>query len=393
MARERWKDDIAYAMTPFKLITWPIGVWPLQIYDVYSLIRCVFGICCAGIMMILPCIEIYMGCTDAELNVDCLMLICCGMIGMLKMILFRIYANNLTDNYGSALNDYVTIKNGNQRSVMRRHAFMGRIICYFMICSCYVSCVIISLIPLLADNEFNINATGKNFRKYPIPSRCALGYFNLPNSIYRIIYFAQTIAMMLSSNTYMGNDAMFLNIILHICGQIKILKMNFIDVDVSSPKIYDRFNVLIKRHIYLIQMAKKLAEAISFVLLMQLLISSILLCIMGFQLILSLKTDNIAMTAKSSMVLSTFLAQLLLYSFIGDYLKSQMEEVGHTIYQSAWYDFPVKLMKNVIFVLMRTQSPIALRAGNFVVVNLSTYMSILKTSASYLSVLRVMIEI
>jgi len=93
------------------------------------------------------------------------------------------------------------------------------------------------------------------------------------------------------------------------------------------------------------------------------------------------------------MVLSTFLAQLLLYSFIGDYLKSQMEEVGHTIYQSAWYDFPVKLMKNVIFVLMRTQSPIALRAGNFVVVNLSTYMSILKTSASYLSVLRVMIEI
>jgi len=93
------------------------------------------------------------------------------------------------------------------------------------------------------------------------------------------------------------------------------------------------------------------------------------------------------------MVLSTFLTQLLLYSFIGDYLKSQMEEVGYTIYQSVWYDFPVKLMRNVIFVLMRTQSPIVLRAGNFVVVNLSTYMSILKTSASYLSVLRVMIEI
>jgi len=99
------------------------------------------------------------------------------------------------------------------------------------------------------------------------------------------------------------------------------------------------------------------------------------------------------MTTKSSMVLSTFLTQLLLYSFIGDYLKSQMEEVGYTIYQSVWYDFPVKLMRNVIFVLMRTQSPIVLRAGNFVVVNLSTYMSILKTSASYLSVLRVMIEI
>jgi len=163
-------------------------------------------------MVILPSIEIYMGCTDAELNVDCLMLICCGMIGVLKMILFRIYANNLTDNYGSALKDYLTIKNGNQRSVMRRHAFMGRTICYFMICSSYVSCMIISLIPLLANNEFSINATGKNFREYPIPSRCALGYFNPPNSIYRIIYLAQAIAMMLSSNTYIGNICLLFQI-------------------------------------------------------------------------------------------------------------------------------------------------------------------------------------
>jgi len=115
--------------------------------------------------------------------------------------------------------------------------------------------------------------------------------------------------------------------------------------------------------------------------------------LLGFQLILSLKIDNIAMTAKSSMMLGAFLGQLLLYSFIGDYLKYQMEGVGHIIYQSTWYDFPVKLKKNIIFLVMRSQSMIALRAGNLVVVNLPTYMNILKTSASYLSVLRVMIEI
>jgi len=46
MTREQWENDIAYAMTPFKLITWPIGAWPLQVYNFYSLIRCAFGICC-----------------------------------------------------------------------------------------------------------------------------------------------------------------------------------------------------------------------------------------------------------------------------------------------------------------------------------------------------------
>lgn len=91
------------------------------------------------------------------------------------------------------------------------------------------------------------------------------------------------------------------------------------------------------------------------------------------------------------MVQFTFLSQLTLYSFIGDYLKSQMEEVGFSIYQNAWYKFPTKLTRNLIFVIMRTENPVALYAGNFMV-NLSTYVSILKASISYLSVLRVMVE-
>jgi len=80
---------------------------------------------------------------------------------------------------------------------------------------------------------------------------------------------------------YEGNDSLFLNITLHMCGQVKILKANFIDFVGSSSQVYDRLNVLIQRHNCLIELAKELAESISFVLLTQLFISSILLCIMG----------------------------------------------------------------------------------------------------------------
>ena len=34
-----WNDDVAYAMTPFKLLTLPLGVWPLQKYNTFSLVR------------------------------------------------------------------------------------------------------------------------------------------------------------------------------------------------------------------------------------------------------------------------------------------------------------------------------------------------------------------
>ncbi|XP_070167626.1 odorant receptor 9a-like [Polyergus mexicanus] len=338
--------------------------------------------------------EIHMGCTDADQNIDSIMLIFCGVLGVLKTICFRIYAENLTNNYGSARDDYLTIKNTEHRAIMRRHAFIGRILSCFMVCFSYFSVTIYSLIPLLDDDKDNqMNITDEDVMlEYPMPSRCALEYFSVPESLHRIICFFEFIVLVLTCTCNHGNDSLFLNITLHICGQAKILKANFIDFDVSSSQVYDRFNALIQRNSYLIEMAKELANAISFVLLMQLFLSSILLCIMGFQFILALKRNDAVMMGKSFMVLCTFLTQLTVYSFVGDYLKSQMEEIGLFIYQSVWYDLPTKLTKNLIFVIMRAQFPVKLQAGNFIVVNLATYMSILKTSISYLSVLRVMIE-
>ncbi|XP_011878793.1 PREDICTED: uncharacterized protein LOC105568041 [Vollenhovia emeryi] len=397
MANKRWKDDVSYAMTPFKLLTWPIGVWPLQVYNVYSLLRCIFATCCVSLMVILPSMEVYMGCTDAEQNVDSLMLICCGILGVMKTVWFRVYSRNLTNNYNYALDDYLMIENAKQRTIMRKHASTARILCCFMLGFSYFSCIIYALIPLLGNdvNDINnrINVTNEDVLDYPVPSRCALEYFNAPTSIYRILCFIQAIALILTSTTNHGNDSMFLNVTLHICGQVEVLKSKFIDFDVTKPKVYERFTGLIKRHSYLIRRARQLADTISFVLLIQLFIISVQLCIMGFQFILALKVNDVVMAGKSIMVQCTFLLQLTLYSFIGDYLKSQMEEIGLSIYQNIWYNLPTKLLKNLVFIIMQTESPVTLKAGDFIVVNLSSYVSIIKASLSYLSVLRVMVKV
>ncbi|XP_025265643.1 odorant receptor 13a-like isoform X2 [Camponotus floridanus] len=372
---ERWKNDIAYAMTPFKLISWPIGVWPLQVYDIYSLLRCALGTFCASLVAILPFMELYMGCTDIEQNLDCLTLICCGFLGVLKTTWFRIYANSLINNYDSALNDYLTIDNIKERAIMRKHAFIGRILCYFLLGFSYFSCLMYAIIPFLDYEQDNrINITNRDVvLKYTVPSRCALEYLNFSPSMHKISCLVEAFIMIMGTSANPGNDALFFNIALHVCGQINILKIHFANFDVKSPQIYDRFNVLIQRHRYLIMLARELADLISLVLLMELFIISLLLCIIGFQLILALKINNTVIVGKSLMILSTFLTQLMLYSFIGNYLKSEMEEIGLSIYQSAWYNFPGKLARNIIFILMQTKYPVALQAGNFIIVNLSTY--------------------
>lgn len=163
-----------------------------------------------GLMVIVPSIELCMGCTDAEQNVDCIMFICCGTLGMLKMIWFRIYANSLIDNYSSAINDYLTIENVDEREIMRKHAFIGRIISCPMLLLSYFSCIIYGLIPFLGSDERNqINVTRSMnedaILKYAIPSGCTMEYFNAPASLYQVFCLIQVVAMILSTNAHIGN--------------------------------------------------------------------------------------------------------------------------------------------------------------------------------------------
>jgi len=112
----------------------------------------------------------------------------------------------------------------------------------------------------------------------------------------------------------------------------------------------------------------------------------------GFQLILAMKSHDVVIITKTVTMFSCMLLQLFFYSFVGDYLKCQMEEVAYSIYSCNWHCLSIKLKKNVLFVIMRSQNPVQLLAGGFFVVNIETFMTILKSSLSYLSVLRVMLE-
>jgi len=148
-----------------------------------------------------------MGCTDVEQNIDCLMLICCGLLGVLKTTWFSIYANNLIINYNSALRDYLMIDNTKERDIMRKHAFVGRILCSSLLVFAYFSCLIYGIIPFLNYNQGNrINITNRDtMLKYTVPSRCALEYFNFPTSMYRIFCLVETVILILTASTNLGN--------------------------------------------------------------------------------------------------------------------------------------------------------------------------------------------
>jgi hypothetical protein len=116
------------------------------------------------------------------------------------------------------------------------------------------------------------------------------------------------------------------------------------------------------------------------------------MCLAGFMLIVSLHLGNVAMIVRHASVLLLMLIQLSFYTFAGDYLEMRSTALSYAIYDCDWHQLPAATVRNFHIILIRASIPHQLTAGRFVPMNMLTFKDILKSTASYLSVLRVMLN-
>ncbi|XP_076650846.1 odorant receptor 10-like [Halictus rubicundus] len=386
--------DFAYEMNPMKIVSWPVGTWPLQEYNYLTGAKSVTALVLLMITMLIVHTEVYLDYGNAEKNLDAVVIIACGMLAISKVSCFRFRPAGLIANFFSAVEDYQELKGEDRRAIVKRHSHMGRMASANMLFFSYFSATLFSMVPMFAgddDTTKSFNQTRKDRLNYPIPSECTLELLRVPGNLYALIYMGEYILLLVIAAGNLGSDSLFFGIVFHLCGQVEVLKLDFsrfIEDEEDSAK---RLNILVNRHRHLLALAEHLNDTIGYILILQLFSSCLLICTTGFQFILSLHVHNVVMVIKTFIVMGTLLTQTFAYSYVGEYSKNQFGSVGYMAYCSDWYNAPCRISKNILFVLMKTQCPVHLRAGRFFVVNLETYMSILKTSMSYLSVLRVMI--
>ncbi|XP_076480861.1 odorant receptor 4-like [Bombus vancouverensis nearcticus] len=385
--------DFAYAMTPMKILSWPVGTWPLQDYNIFSAMRAIITSCLLLLMLTIVQSEMYLDSNDAEKNLDAFVILSCGILAVSKVIRFRIRPAALILNFTSAVEDYNELRDDEKRVIVRKHAYMARVASASMISFAYFSSILFITVPMLAEKEEKnvVNVTEESTSEYPIPSENVMALVKIPENLYFLVFIMEYLMLLFTITGNLGSDSLFFGITFHLCGQVEILKLDFKRLKIESERTREHFNVLTRRHIYLIKLANMLIDTISSILAMQLFTSCILICTNGLQFIIALSIGNIVMVIKIFMVLTSLMVQLFAYSYVSEYLRRQMEGIGDSIYFCNWYDIPKGVTKDIIYVIMRTQNPVFLKAGKFFIVNMETYMSIIKTSMSYLSVLRVMV--
>ncbi|XP_012063176.1 PREDICTED: odorant receptor 4-like [Atta cephalotes] len=124
---------------------------------------------------------------------------------------------------------------------------------------------------------------------------------------------------------------------------------------------------------------------------MQVIWNTLVICSLGFIIIISFYIETSVTTIlKSIFAYLAVILEVFILCFAGEYLNLKSKSIADAAYESFWYDLPLNQRKILMFIIMRSQKQLMITAGKITSLSLTTFTSIIKASASYVSVLHAM---
>ncbi|CAK1547768.1 unnamed protein product [Leptosia nina] len=170
-----------------------------------------------------------------------------------------------------------------------------------------------------------------------------------------LVYLHHFFSPLIVMSNLFGADTFFHAFCIYMRMHFKIL-CNRIEnfVTASAEETSKRLRACVLRHQELIALVDQMEQLYSTAFLFNFLISSVLICLSGFNIVSS--------------------------------------RVAEAIFKSRWYDADLSIRKSLLIILLRSQKPCSLTAAKFATINLSAFTKILSRSWSYFALLKTMYD-
>nr|XP_012223630.1 PREDICTED: uncharacterized protein LOC105672930 [Linepithema humile] len=228
----------------------------------------------------------------------------------------------------------------------RRYSFRYSLYCfsstYFFMC--------VSLMPQLLDVILPLNESRPILSTYP-------GYYFVDEKKYFFyIFLHAVIAWEIAMTGIVTHDCMLLTYIEHICSIFTIIGFT-----------------------------QLLEDTFSLSLAIQIMINTVMISITLLQ-ITQQHADIIEMM-RYILYVGGQLIHLFCLSFEGQKLIDHSLRIHDKIYNSIWYEVPVKSQKMLLFIMQKSLRPVFLSAGKIYIFSMENFAMIVQTSLSYFTVL------
>ncbi|KAH0954175.1 OrU10, partial [Eciton burchellii] len=208
---------------------------------------------------------------------------------------------------------------------------------------------------------------------------------------YELTYISQCISLTIAGILYTGIDNFLGLLVFHVCGQFDIIK-NHLKYSRKNFRAVLKSSVVY--HMRLLRAINIIEDTYNIILLILFLYFGILFAFCGFLLITVLigEENDITFTRLLNLVfvIASLFIHMALYCAFGEVLLAKCNEIHYAVYDCEWYSLNPKVAKDLLVFMIKVSKPVYFTAGKVFPVNMVMFSDLIKTSASYISVLLTM---
>ncbi|XP_033203188.2 odorant receptor 10-like [Bombus vancouverensis nearcticus] len=279
-----------------------------------------------------------------------------------------------------------------------------------------ISIVCISLINVCAQGTVFgyvltpiVENIGRNHSDRVLPFRM---WLDLPLSVtpyYEILFVLQVLSLYHVGICYICFDNLLCLINLHAATQFRILQYRLLylgetiekqpneyAIKETLPSNYLKnyhtvFKCCVREHQDRINYCQRLNNIFTYIVLGHIVVFSLLLCLVGFQVLMANSPPTRRLIFVFHIVGSS--SQLLLFTYSCDTLIRESTNIGTAVYSGPWTHLTMDkigklLRKDLTMIILRSSKPCCLTASGFFPVSLETCTKVLSTAMSYFTLMR-----
>nr|WNA12526.1 olfactory receptor [Microplitis mediator] len=385
-----------------KRIKWQIffmsilGLWPLQKDNFYRKFRVGYSLSQLIIVTVSMIYQFIINCSDIDDTFDSYLVLIFSILIFIKMYYTSTRREYLKQLLISSYQDWESMKDTEDIKLMVNNSELYNNISLLIFSFGFVSVILYDIqIVIFTDssakpilNDYSNKTIYKHQHKFLLPGSCI--YDDVSKNLYYVVLINQMVQSFIIVAGLICSDAMFVLVTSHICGQFDILikrMEKFCDNDYDFEINEHELIIIIQRHQHLIFLSNCLEIVYNKIILMQMGACLTSLSFAGVGLLMSINENDIIIAMRSVNTINFVILGSYIYAYPADNLSSKGDVMLNAIYCSYWYKIPI-VHKNIIFMMMRLFITPYLTAGKFFNLTNESFMGILKTAFSYLSVLR-----
>ncbi|XP_049536874.1 odorant receptor 85c-like [Anopheles darlingi] len=203
---------------------------------------------------------------------------------------------------------------------------------------------------------------------------------------FEITFVQQNWGGFVSAVYNLSTDLMYCAFILLFCIQFDIVAQRL-----RHARPDDRAGLVetVRIHQKVIELCNQLERIFSPSLLVNFMLSSVIICLVGFQATAGVQPIDLF---KFILFLISSLVQVFLLCYYGNKLIVASDQISYSAFEGHWINASSSYQKSLLLVMVRSLKPQKLTALKFSVISLASFSKILSTSFSYFTLLKAIYE-